>query len=149
MWVSISFSSRSSQPRVQTHISCIGRQILYCWATWEDLKLLTRLFSFCNQETYRNRLTDISTVSIYHDCAPPSCSSLPSSFLCLWLSVSWCCLLGLSSLPGVSLHLAVPVVLQALATVTFPEPQAFRTLPSFLSSNASYLNSTTAILANN
>ena len=28
-WVAISFSRGSSQPRDQTHISCIGRQILY------------------------------------------------------------------------------------------------------------------------
>ena len=34
-WVTI-FSSRGpSQPRNQTSISCIGRQILYHWATWE------------------------------------------------------------------------------------------------------------------
>ena len=34
----ISYSRASSQPRDWTHvscISCIGRQILYCWATWE------------------------------------------------------------------------------------------------------------------
>ena len=31
----ISFSRGSSQPRDRTHISCIGRQILYPWATWE------------------------------------------------------------------------------------------------------------------
>ena len=28
----------SFQPRDQTHISCIGRQFLYHWATWEDWK---------------------------------------------------------------------------------------------------------------
>ena len=33
--VAISFSSESSQPRDGTHISCIGRRILYHWATWE------------------------------------------------------------------------------------------------------------------
>ena len=33
-WVVISFS-RSSQPRDRTHASCIGAQILYCWATRE------------------------------------------------------------------------------------------------------------------
>ena len=38
-WVAISFSRRSSRPRDQTSISCIGRQILYHWATWEALKL--------------------------------------------------------------------------------------------------------------
>ena len=35
-WIAISFS-RSSQPRDWTHIPCIGRQILYGWATWEVL----------------------------------------------------------------------------------------------------------------
>ena len=35
-WVAISFSRGSSWPRDQTHISCIGRQILYhLRATWE------------------------------------------------------------------------------------------------------------------
>ena len=32
-WVAISFSMVSSQPRAQTHISCIGRQILHHWVT--------------------------------------------------------------------------------------------------------------------
>ena len=36
-WVAIPFSRGSSWPRDQTHVSCIGRQILYHWATWEDL----------------------------------------------------------------------------------------------------------------
>ena len=34
-WTVISFSRRSSQARDQTHVSCIGRWILYHWATWE------------------------------------------------------------------------------------------------------------------
>ena len=34
-WVAISVSRGSSQPRDWTHISCIGGQILYQWATWE------------------------------------------------------------------------------------------------------------------
>ena len=36
-WVAISFSKGSSQLRVQIWVSCIGRQILYHWATWETL----------------------------------------------------------------------------------------------------------------
>ena len=36
-WVATSFSRGSSQPRNGTCISCIGRQILYHWATWEAL----------------------------------------------------------------------------------------------------------------
>ena len=37
-WVAVSSSRGSSPPRDQTHLSCIfciGRQILYNWATWE------------------------------------------------------------------------------------------------------------------
>ena len=34
-WAAISSSRESSQPRDQTHISYIGRQILYHWATRE------------------------------------------------------------------------------------------------------------------
>ena len=33
--VAISFSRGSSWPRDWTHVSCIGRKILYLWATWE------------------------------------------------------------------------------------------------------------------
>ena len=36
-WVAVPTSRGSSQPRDQTHISCIGRQILYHWTTWEAL----------------------------------------------------------------------------------------------------------------
>ena len=35
-WVSVSFSRGSSWTRDSTCVSCIGRQILYCWATRED-----------------------------------------------------------------------------------------------------------------
>ena len=34
-WVAISYSRGSSQHRDWTHLSCIGRRILYHWATWE------------------------------------------------------------------------------------------------------------------
>ena len=34
-WVAITFSRASFQPRDRTHVSCIGRQILYHWATRE------------------------------------------------------------------------------------------------------------------
>ena len=44
-WVAISFSRGFSQPRDQTFISCvscIGRQILYHWATREDVREIGR-----------------------------------------------------------------------------------------------------------
>ena len=34
-WAAISSSRVSSWPRDQTHVSCIGRWIRYCWATGE------------------------------------------------------------------------------------------------------------------
>ena len=47
-WVAISCSRGSSQPRDRTCIfcvSCIGRQILYHWATWEVLCLFTLVYN--------------------------------------------------------------------------------------------------------
>ena len=44
-WVAISFSRGSFQPRDRTCISCIsciGRQILYHWTTWESWWFLSR-----------------------------------------------------------------------------------------------------------
>ena len=34
-WVAISFSRGSSWPKDQTQVSYTGRQVLYCWVTWE------------------------------------------------------------------------------------------------------------------
>ena len=34
-WPAVSFSKESSLPRDQTQVSCIGRQVLYHWATRE------------------------------------------------------------------------------------------------------------------
>ena len=39
-WVAISYCRGSSQPRNRTCLSCIGRQILYHWATWDTNSLL-------------------------------------------------------------------------------------------------------------
>ena len=55
-WVASSFSRGSSQPRDGTHISCIARPILYCWATREAHLYLPPLessalrASFCPSE---------------------------------------------------------------------------------------------------
>ena len=38
-WIVISFSRGSSWPRGRTHVTCIGRQILYHWASREALIL--------------------------------------------------------------------------------------------------------------
>ena len=39
-WVVISFSRVLSLPKDQTYISCIGRHILYCWATRKPQKII-------------------------------------------------------------------------------------------------------------
>ena len=42
-WIAISCYKGSSWPRDRTHvscISCIGRRVLYHWATWEAISLL-------------------------------------------------------------------------------------------------------------
>ena len=46
-WIAISFSRESSQPRDWTCvscISCIGRWILYHWATWKPICILEAFF---------------------------------------------------------------------------------------------------------
>ena len=48
-WVAISFSRGSSQPRDQTHVPCIGRQVLYHQATREELQA-------CYSYSYQNGL---------------------------------------------------------------------------------------------
>ena len=42
VWVAITSCRISSQPRDQTHISCICSHILYHWATWKPLFIYSR-----------------------------------------------------------------------------------------------------------
>ena len=52
-WVAISFSRGSAQPRNRTHISfvfCIGRQILYHWATWEAQQTTIKMLNRCDSQ---------------------------------------------------------------------------------------------------
>ena len=51
-WVSIFFSRGSSWPRDQTHVSCIGRRMLYHWATKE-----AQNFGSCGIWTHTSRET--------------------------------------------------------------------------------------------
>ena len=45
-WFAISFSRGSSQLRDRTHVSLVGRRVLYLWATWEAWNLNTFAFFF-------------------------------------------------------------------------------------------------------
>ena len=56
--VTISSSKGSSWPRNRTYVSCIGRQILYHWATREALEILNfgtggPSFSFCTRYPHK------------------------------------------------------------------------------------------------
>ena len=58
-WVAIPFSRGSSWLRDWTHISCIGRQILYHWATWEALNkhywlIFSLLYKFVLKSGYHS-----------------------------------------------------------------------------------------------
>ena len=58
-WVTISFSRGSSQPRDWTHISCIGRWILYHWATGEAL--LSTISTFKSRRRNRAKMEPLVT----------------------------------------------------------------------------------------
>jgi len=58
-WVTISFSGGSSQPRDWTHISCIGRWILYHWATGEAL--LSTISTFKSRRRNRAKMEPLVT----------------------------------------------------------------------------------------
>ena len=49
-WVVIFFSRESSQPKDLIGVSCIVRQILYHWATWEALKIGIDMYKFTSSD---------------------------------------------------------------------------------------------------
>ena len=56
-WVAIPFSRGSSQPRDRTRVSCIGRWILYHWATREPMFLLDMVHQVRSPwDSYWNRV---------------------------------------------------------------------------------------------
>ena len=61
---SISFSRGSSGPRDSTFISCIGRQILYHWTSWEALESLKHLFNLCIYSFYLDGVEFLGTYRI-------------------------------------------------------------------------------------
>ena len=69
-WVTLFSSRESSQPRGWTLISCIGRQILYHWATWEALYI----YIYRERESRESEVTQ-SCLTL---CDPVDCS-LPGS----------------------------------------------------------------------
>ena len=80
-WAAISFSRGSSQLRDQIHVSCIGRQILYHWATCEAHVCVytrvcmyicththTQIYFFLFQILFHYRLS--ASLSTWHSACP-------------------------------------------------------------------------------
>ena len=82
-WVAISYTRRSSQPCSQTHItwvSCIGRQILYYFVTWEGILQAGRLLTsevgtVCSTQSAQTSTQpppDSMSASKVHRAEPPA-----------------------------------------------------------------------------
>ena len=69
-WVAISFSRGSSWPRDWTHISCIGRQVLYHWATW---KACGKVLSIVKSRLHHSQLFNMFTVFQYNTSSSFGC----------------------------------------------------------------------------
>ena len=82
-WVAISFSKGSSRPRDQTHVCCIGRQILHHCTTREVPVLGTMTFIQEERSIQADDLCAGLRFAFYEDlCKPPyTCDSVIISIL--------------------------------------------------------------------
>ena len=67
--VCISFSRGSSQPKGRTHVSCIGRWILYHWVTRETLRLNIAIYYLAALERGLSKQTGYSLEHKSRTCA--------------------------------------------------------------------------------
>ena len=101
-WVAISFSKESSQPRDQTGvscISCIGRWILYLWASWEVWWLsfdhfIIKKFSIIHSKTSTIAISVAGSTLSYSDSYVSlflfwSRSYKDKIIFCRWKSFEW------------------------------------------------------------
>ena len=92
-WVAISFSRGSLRPRDQTHISCIsciGKEILYHWTTWEytltyiQTLMLTYTPTCAHTYTPFDHHTHSHMYMFTYLLAPHTCCSVAKSCQTLW-----------------------------------------------------------------
>ena len=76
-WVAIPFSRGSSPSRNWTCISCMGRQILYTWATWEAYDSYTMLYI-------------VIPNSVHTDFIVDRCWNLPFPVSSFWFFIHGC-----------------------------------------------------------
>ena len=82
-WVAISYSRGFSQPRDQTHVSCIGRWILYSGATREALDMTYYLY------LHFSALLDLNLESCHTSLTPLVKHDFLPSIFCKPESVYW------------------------------------------------------------
>ena len=94
--VAISSFRGSFQPRDQTCISCascIGRQILYHWATWEDPNITISLVDIHHLYVISPELSNLTTgnlyllIPFYPFCPHPHGLGKYLSVLCIWVQL--------------------------------------------------------------
>ena len=76
-WVVIFFSRGSSQPRDWTQASCIGKWVLYHWATRETLYSMVWCFKLCISDCFKSSSTTVIILTIYLAPAVSLCWSNP------------------------------------------------------------------------
>ena len=78
-WVTIFFSRGSSWPRDWTCVSCIGRKIIYCWATKEaqDIKSQPWLYEVGHIWPLSTSAAPVlsSEPNVHQVCSQPKCCS--------------------------------------------------------------------------
>ena len=113
-WVAISFSRGSSQPRDPTCASCIGRWILYHWATRE-----AHIHRFNKLKTefsgYLGSWQPLPAKYLVKDCAPDAC---------MWRD-SLCISLLSSGHPTYSDSTIAPLLISSVVTCFSPAPGLF------------------------
>ena len=147
--VAISYSRGSSRPRDQTCVSCascIGRRILYHWATWEVPPALRVDFSQCLCSTLSFR-SSLCTCASVHTLPQPCCWML--AHLVVGSRGVLCCLGSASALgrpccrePGEWIYLGEPATSYGLDQNFRPLPQPKRVVLFFFHSVSAALGVT-------
>ena len=86
-WVAIFFSRGSSPPRDQSRVSCIGKQVLYHWATREAQDYIHNRTTYYNRRAIKNldsNPSDPSYLAVWSWTCHPDCLSFLSSPMKKW-----------------------------------------------------------------